>query len=234
MSRKYISIHSDFYDELRNLETSKRDGLLLALIAWASDGEIPTLDPICSMLFRLMTAQIERVSETMSSIGKQGGAPKGNANASKQPKQPKVEKQPKQPTITKTITKTNTIKDKSIVPSGHPATESAAARNAFTPPSVEEVKEYCRQRENNIDAEHFVDYYTARGWVLSNGKKMVDWKAAVGTWEKKDFNNTNMPREPSAKPKAKNRFQNFTQRERNYAELEAMEQVYLREKLAKG
>ena len=59
----------------------------------------------------------------------------------------------------------------------------------FTPPTVDEVSEYCRERNNGIDAEYFVAYYTARNWILSNGKKMSDWKAAVITWEKHDKNN---------------------------------------------
>ena len=58
----------------------------------------------------------------------------------------------------------------------------------FKPPTVEEVKEYCIERNNNIDAEYFVDYQEARGWVLSNGKKMKDWKATIRTWERNGYN----------------------------------------------
>ena len=56
----------------------------------------------------------------------------------------------------------------------------------FTPPTYEEVKAYCDERKNGIDPQHFIDYYQARGWVLSNGKKMVDFKAAVRTWEQRN------------------------------------------------
>ena len=56
----------------------------------------------------------------------------------------------------------------------------------FTPPTQEEVAEYCRERNNGIDAEYFVSYYNARDWVLSNGRKMKDWRSAVITWEKRD------------------------------------------------
>lgn len=56
----------------------------------------------------------------------------------------------------------------------------------FTPPTYEEVKAYCDERKNGIDPQHFIDYYQARGWVLSNGKKMVDFKAAIRTWEQRN------------------------------------------------
>lgn len=53
----------------------------------------------------------------------------------------------------------------------------------FTPPSVEEVFKYCSERCNQVDAQNFVDHYSANGWV--RGKtKIKDWKACVRTWEK--------------------------------------------------
>lgn len=53
----------------------------------------------------------------------------------------------------------------------------------FTPPSIEEVQSYCKERQNGVDAERFVDYYTANGWLVGKNK-MKDWKAAVRTWER--------------------------------------------------
>lgn len=53
----------------------------------------------------------------------------------------------------------------------------------FTPPTLEEVKAYCAERKNNVDAQRFVDYYTSNGWLVGKNK-MKDWKAAVRTWER--------------------------------------------------
>ena len=61
-------------------------------------------------------------------------------------------------------------------------------RTHFTPPTLEEVKAYCIERNNNIDAEYFIDFQEARGWVLSNGKKMKDWQATIRTWERNNYN----------------------------------------------
>lgn len=55
----------------------------------------------------------------------------------------------------------------------------------FKPPTVEEVADYCRERNNGIDAQHFCDYYTANGWKVGKNS-MKDWKAAVRTWETND------------------------------------------------
>lgn len=64
-------------------------------------------------------------------------------------------------------------------------------RKRFAPPSVDDVRKYCNERNNGIDAEAFVDYYTARGWKYGQGKQMADWKAAVRTWEKRNGGTNN-------------------------------------------
>ena len=66
----------------------------------------------------------------------------------------------------------------------------------FTPPSVDEVRAYCLERKNGIDPERFVDFYAANGWKQGRGKPIVDWKAAVRTWERKeDTKQTHAPAE---------------------------------------
>lgn len=62
-----------------------------------------------------------------------------------------------------------------------PQAESRTKR--FSPPTVEEVKAYCTERKNNVDAQRFVDYYSSNGWMVGKNK-MKDWRAAVRTWER--------------------------------------------------
>lgn len=64
--------------------------------------------------------------------------------------------------------------------------EGAKPTRKFTPPTLEEVKEYCIERNNNVDAEHFIDYYTANGWKVGKNP-MKDWKAAIRTWERNGY-----------------------------------------------
>ncbi len=56
----------------------------------------------------------------------------------------------------------------------------------FKPPTLEEVKAYCKERNNSIDAQHFIDYYTSNGWKVGKNK-MKDWRATVRTWERNGF-----------------------------------------------
>jgi hypothetical protein len=59
-------------------------------------------------------------------------------------------------------------------------------RTRFVPPTVEEVAEYCKERNNGVDPEHFVAYYASQKWKKANGRPVSDWKACVRTWEAKD------------------------------------------------
>ena len=52
----------------------------------------------------------------------------------------------------------------------------------FIPPTIDEIKFYCQERKNNVDAERFFNFYEKKGWMIGKNK-MKDWKAAVRTWE---------------------------------------------------
>lgn len=62
--------------------------------------------------------------------------------------------------------------------------EKEKKRKRFTPPTVDEVREYCLKRKNGVDPQRFVDHYEARGWKYNGNVAMKDWQAAVRTWEK--------------------------------------------------
>ena len=68
------------------------------------------------------------------------------------------------------------------------------ASSRFTPPVLEEVISYCRERKNNVEANNFLNHYEANGWMRGKNK-IKDWKACVRTWESKDNNN-----QPAQKP----------------------------------
>lgn len=57
----------------------------------------------------------------------------------------------------------------------------------FVKPTIEQVKEYCAERKNTVDAERFMNYYDSNGWKVGKNP-MKDWKAAVRTWERSGFN----------------------------------------------
>ena len=69
--------------------------------------------------------------------------------------------------------------------------EDKDKRKRFTPPSVDEVREYCNEINATISPDAFVDYYAAQGWIYGkSGKQMKDWKAAVRNWQRREKTTT--------------------------------------------
>ncbi len=98
------------------------------------------------------------------------------------------------------IPETSTSKTTSTLTNNRPATDqqpttkkqeeqynkdSSVRAKRFTPPTVDEVRAYCAERRNCVDAQRFVDFYMANGWRVGKNP-MRDWKAAVRTWERSD------------------------------------------------
>ena len=69
---------------------------------------------------------------------------------------------------------------------------SAKKRTVFKPPTIEEVRAYCLERGNSVDAERWHNHYRSNGWMVGK-TKMVDWKAAVRTWERNGYDRDRRP-----------------------------------------
>lgn len=69
-------------------------------------------------------------------------------------------------------------------------------RKRFVKPTLSEIDQYCIERNNNVNAEQFFDYYESNGWKVGKNS-MKDWKAAVRTWERSEY------RKPNSKKNSK-------------------------------
>ena len=68
---------------------------------------------------------------------------------------------------------------------------NSKGKTKFSPPTLEEVRDYCIERRNNVDPQRFMDYYTSNGWRVGKNP-MRDWKAAVRNWERGDKTSDNI------------------------------------------
>lgn len=92
--------------------------------------------------------------------------------------------------------------------------EKKSKAKRFTPPTLEEVQAYCIERGNNVDPQHFIDYYTSNGWKVGKNT-MKNWQAAVRTWERNGFSCKQS--KPNTKAQELNDFYNVAS---NWAESE--------------
>lgn len=63
---------------------------------------------------------------------------------------------------------------------------AAKAAHSFTPPTEDEVRDYCRtQGYTHVEPDSFVNFYGSKGWMVGK-TKMVDWHKAVAGWESRE------------------------------------------------
>ena len=125
------------------------------------------------------------MNETMKMIGSAAD----NDNANRQRRFREKKKQDSLPAVTKsnadvTDDVTNDNESKSIEKEIEKEIEyKEKFQKKFTPPTLEQVSEYCEERNNDVDAQRFHDFYSSKGWMVGKNK-MKDWKACVRTWER--------------------------------------------------
>lgn len=163
--RLYIPVFLDWSESTKRLTAEEKGRLIDALVAYAKGEDWETIlqgnEMFLADELRLKIDRHYEISSKRAVAGAKGGK-QTQANASKT-----EQKQANTATNTKTNTNTNT---KTYI---------------FKPPAIDEVREYCKERDNNVDAEAFVDFYTSKGWMVGKNP-MKDWKAAVRSWEQRD------------------------------------------------
>ena len=58
-------------------------------------------------------------------------------------------------------------------------------RKNFVKPTVEEIAAYCKEKNYNINAQQFFNYYESNGWKIGRNS-MKSWQAAVQNWNIRD------------------------------------------------
>ena len=93
-----------------------------------------------------------------------------------------------------------------------PQDKPKAVQKCFRPPSIDEVRAYIAEKGYKVDAERFMDFYDAKGWMIGKNK-MKDWKAAVRNWAR------GQKGQSGRTGQGPNKFHNFKQRDIDYDEI---------------
>lgn len=176
---EYIRIPLICTEAMLALADAERGRLLKAVLLYATAGS--AAEPCGSErgLFMVLKSQMdadraeaERIAGQRSEAGRKGGLAK--ASSAKQslaePSTPSLPSSPPIPPLSP----------------NSPPKEKPPKGGKKKAPTLDEITAYCSQRKNGIDPQAFIDFYQARGWMYGRGKPVVDWKAAVRTWENRN------------------------------------------------
>ena len=210
----YIKLFGDNSATIDLLSDAEAGRLLKALLHY-NQGKETQLVGQEKLVFAMLKAQIDRDAASYQSFidkqrenGKKGGRPKNPENPTL------TQTNPKNPSL---FEKTQKSQEKEKEEEKEKdKEEEVIKRKRFTPPTSAEVAQYCRERNNNVNADRFIDFYSSKGWRVGN-QPMKDWKAAVRTWEHRD----------NIVPIKKVTAQQYTQRERSRDEWNALDDMSL-------
>jgi hypothetical protein len=179
-------IYRSYYEAALKLATDKdRLSFYSGLFEYIFDGEIKTkltheADLVLTAILPNIDADIRR---------KNGGAPAGNSNAKKQPKN-NLENNLKTTSKQRVVLKKTNYEDVDVYDDVYEDeykdvdvdTRSNSTSIAHSIPTLNEIKEYIKNENLTVEAEKFYTFYQSRKW-----EGVENWRLALLRWEKRQF-----------------------------------------------
>lgn len=206
MGKDSFIIYKSFYKPISKL-SDKQLGRLFRAIFEYNLGEVVSVEDDIEMAFEFFKNQFDIDESKYQGIvkrnqenGRKGGSqrvqksdstnnPMGPTGTQSQPNNPMGayndnDNEKDNDNDLKKGNKSNDLfpkENETLFPDGQ--TQASKPTKKFSPPTLQDVQAYCKERNNTVDAEHFLAYYQANGWKVGKNP-MKDWRAAVRTWER--------------------------------------------------
>jgi hypothetical protein len=199
---KSFILYQEYKKNISLLSQNQKGDLLDAIFSFNEGVEIK-LDPIVEMAFSFIKSDLERNKIKYQNIIERNKINGVNGGRPKNPKEPKKPSglfgNPKEPKETLNDNEDDNedkddnkneecklINDNLDEIKQNEIELEKPKTKKFIKPSIQEIKDYCFERKNSVDAEKFFDHYESIGW--KKGKTAIkDWKACVRTWEKNGY-----------------------------------------------
>lgn len=195
MERKQFTWYRSYYDALKELPAEEFRDIVLAVCAYALDGEEPELSGVARAIFTLIRPTLEvgrskaenrsRTEQTSISAEQTGNRPEQTKNKPEQTEN-KRKQTGNKPEQTRKEKEKEKEREKESENDSYCSPPPPSGPKRFVPPTLAEVQSYVAQRQSPVDPQGFIDFYASKGWMVGK-TPMKDWKAAcrnAETWER--------------------------------------------------
>lgn len=195
MERKQFTWYRSYYDALKELPAEEFRDIVLAVCAYALDGEEPELSGVARSIFTLIRPTLEvgrsraenrsRAEQTVLSAEQTGNRPEQTKNKAEQT-QNKRKQTGNKPEQTSKEKEKEKEREKESENDSYCSPPPPSGPKRFVPPTLAEVQSYVAERQSPVDPQGFIDFYASKGWMVGK-TPMKDWKAAcrnAETWER--------------------------------------------------
>lgn len=195
MERKQFTWYRSYYDALKEIPAEEFRAIVLAVCAYALDGEEPELSGVARAIFTLIRPTLEvgrskaenrsRAEQTSLSAEQTGNRPEQTKNKPEQT-QNKRKQTDNKPEQTRKEKEKEKEREQESENDSYCSPPPPSASKRFVPPTLAEVQSYVAERQSPVDPQGFIDFYASKGWMVGK-TPMKDWKAAcrnAETWER--------------------------------------------------
>lgn len=195
MERKQFTWYRSYYDALKEIPAEEFRAIVLAVCAYALDGEEAELSGVARAIFTLIRPTLEvgrskaenrsRAEQTPLSAEQTGNRPEQTKNKPEQTdnKRKQTDNKPEQ---TRKEKEKEKEREKESENDSYCSPPPPSGPKRFVPPTLAEVQSYVAERQSPVDPQGFIDFYASKGWMVGK-TPMKDWKAAcrnAETWER--------------------------------------------------
>lgn len=186
--RDSFIFYRSFYQSAKKLPTEDKAELFDAICSYALDGELVELSVVPEAIFTVIQPNLDANRRKWEN----GCKEKKKTSKSEAEEEQEISKD--ETNDKQTISKPQGNVNDNVNEECKSELKSKSESKRFSPPTLEEVKNYCQERKNSVNPEKWISHYQSNGWKVGKNQ-MKDWKAAVRTWEGNSFG--------SAKPQSK-------------------------------
>jgi hypothetical protein len=195
MERKQFTWYRSYYDALKEIPAEEFRAIVLAVCAYALDGEEPELSGVARAIFTLIRPTLEvgrSKAENRSRTGQTSFSAEQTGNRQEQTKNKPEQTQNKRkqtdnkPEQTRKEKEKEKEREKESENDSYCSPPPPSGPKRFVPPTLAEVQSYVAERQSPVDPQGFIDFYASKGWMVGK-TPMKDWKAAcrnAETWER--------------------------------------------------
>lgn len=195
MERKQFTWYRSYYDALKELPAEEFRDIVLAVCAYALDGEETELSGVARAIFTLIRPTLEvgrskaenrsRTEQTSISAEQTGNRPEQTKNKPEQTEN-KRKQTGNKPEQTRKEKEKEKEREKESENDSYCSPPPPSGPKRFVPPTLAEVQSYVAERQSPVDPQGFIDFYASKGWMVGK-TPMKDWKSAcrnAETWER--------------------------------------------------
>lgn len=228
MRKNSFVIYTDCLEQLEVIPDAERGVLFLEVLKYARTGVVPNIDnPFLKALFLGFKNQIDRDCAKYDEVCKkraEAGRNGGNQRVANLKQQQANESNCKQDQAiaskclkveanasnTQANQADNDNESDNVNDNDIDIKKSKGKTSRFTPPTIQEIEDYIKEKGYSVDAEAFFAFYDSNGWLVGKNK-MKSWKSAITTWAKRE---EKQPQRPTARTNNINNVNDYWEKEK--------------------